>query len=139
MRLKIIHRHWHVLLCSTCPKHFLVLHSWLITGLVTRLTGRVPIEEQELPTLPVHMSLPPIFSGVRVTRSLVLCVCFVDRCLSLFVLFLLAVVLSVLLFTDSAYQIGIFKFFLVNICTIEIYKSWIIQLLLKKRFSSLKE
>jgi hypothetical protein len=24
----------------------------------------------------------PIFSGVRVTRSLVLCVCFVDRCLS---------------------------------------------------------
>ena len=28
------------------------------------------------------MSSPPIFSGVRVTRSLVLCVCFVDRCLS---------------------------------------------------------
>jgi hypothetical protein len=25
---------------------------------------------------------PPIFSGVRVTRSLVLYVCFVDRCLS---------------------------------------------------------
>ena len=24
----------------------------------------------------------PVFSGVRVTRSLVLCVCFVDRCLS---------------------------------------------------------
>ena len=24
---------------------------------------------------------PPVFSGVRVTRSLVLCVCFVDRCL----------------------------------------------------------
>jgi hypothetical protein len=31
-----------------------------------------------------------------VTRSLVLCVCFVDRCLS-FVLFLLAIVLSILL------------------------------------------
>ena len=27
---------------------------------------------------------PQIFSGVRVTRSLVLCVCFVDRCLSFF-------------------------------------------------------
>jgi hypothetical protein len=27
-------------------------------------------------------SLPPDFSGVRVTRSLVLYVCFVDRCLS---------------------------------------------------------
>ena len=26
----------------------------------------------------------PDFSGVRVTRSLVLCVCFVDRCLSFF-------------------------------------------------------
>jgi hypothetical protein len=32
--------------------------------------------------LPEHMSSPPIFSGVRVTRSLVLYVCFVDRCLS---------------------------------------------------------
>ena len=29
-----------------------------------------------------HPSSTPIFSGVRVTRSLVLCVCFVDRCLS---------------------------------------------------------
>ena len=25
---------------------------------------------------------PPVFSGVRLTRSLVLCVCFVYRCLS---------------------------------------------------------
>ena len=38
--------------------------------------------EQELLNLPEHLSLPPVFSGVRVTRSLVLCVCFVDRCLS---------------------------------------------------------
>jgi len=30
--------------------------------------------EQELPTLPSHLSSPPVFSGVRVTRSLVLCV-----------------------------------------------------------------
>jgi hypothetical protein len=28
-----------------------------------------------------HLSSPPVFSGVRVTRSLVLCVCLVDRCL----------------------------------------------------------
>jgi hypothetical protein len=28
------------------------------------------------------MSLHPVFSGVRATRSLVLYVCFVDRCLS---------------------------------------------------------
>ena len=40
------------------------------------------IVEKELLTLPEHMSLYPVFSGVRVTRSLVLCVCFVDRCLS---------------------------------------------------------
>jgi hypothetical protein len=37
---------------------------------------------------------PPYFIEVRVTRSLVLCVCFVDNCLS-FCLFLLAIMLSV--------------------------------------------
>jgi hypothetical protein len=57
-------------------------HSWLISGFVTRLTRRMSLVEQELPTLPEHLSLPPVFSGVRVTRSLVLYVCFVDRCLS---------------------------------------------------------
>jgi len=57
-------------------------HSWPITGFVTRLTRRVPLVEQELPTLPEHLSLLPVFIGVLVTRSLVLCVCFVDRCLS---------------------------------------------------------
>ena len=38
--------------------------------------------EQELPVLPEHLSSPPVCSGVCVTISLVLCVCFVDRCLS---------------------------------------------------------
>ena len=57
-------------------------HSRLITGLVTRLARRVPLVEQELLTLLKHMSSPPVFSGVRVTWSLVLYVCFVDRCLS---------------------------------------------------------
>ena len=41
----------------------------------------MPLVEQELPTLPEHLSSRPIFSGVRVTRSLVLC-SFVDLCLS---------------------------------------------------------
>ena len=36
--------------------------------------------EQELLTLPEHLNSPPVFSEVRVTRSLVLWVCFVDRC-----------------------------------------------------------
>jgi hypothetical protein len=53
-----------------------------ITGFVTRITRRVSLLEQEMLTLPEHLSPPPVFSGVRVTRSLVLYVCFVDRCLS---------------------------------------------------------
>jgi hypothetical protein len=52
--------------------------------------------EQELLTLPEHLGSPLVFSGVRVTRYLVLYVCFVDRCLS-FNIFSLAIVLSVLL------------------------------------------
>jgi hypothetical protein len=43
---------------------------------------RMSLVEQELLTLPEHLSSPPVFSGVRVPRSLVLCVCFADRCLS---------------------------------------------------------
>jgi hypothetical protein len=58
------------------------LHSRLITGFVTRITRRVPLVEQELLTFPGHLSSPPVFSRVHVTRSLVLYVCFVDRCLS---------------------------------------------------------
>ena len=46
---------------------------------------------------PQHLSSPLIFSGVRVTRVLVLCVCFVDRCLSFCIFFCLAIVLSVCL------------------------------------------
>ena len=46
------------------------------------LTRRVSLVEQLL-TLPEHLSSPPVVSGVRVTRSLALCLCvyFVDRCL----------------------------------------------------------
>jgi hypothetical protein len=39
-------------------------HSRLITGFVTRLTRRVPLVEQELLTLPEHMSSFLAFSGV---------------------------------------------------------------------------
>jgi hypothetical protein len=38
--------------------------------------------EQELLTLPEHLGSPPEFSEARVTRFLVVCVCFVERCLS---------------------------------------------------------
>jgi hypothetical protein len=36
-----------------------------------------------LPEMMGHLSLSPVFGGVRVTRSLVFCVCFVGRCLPL--------------------------------------------------------
>ena len=59
--------------------------SCRITGFVTRLTRRVSLVEQELLILPEHLSSPPVFSEVHVTRSLVLYVCFVDRCLSFYI------------------------------------------------------
>jgi hypothetical protein len=43
----------------------------------------VSLVEQELLTLPDHLSSPPVFSGVRATLSLVLYICLVDRCLTL--------------------------------------------------------
>jgi hypothetical protein len=55
------------------------LHSRLITRFVTRLTRRVSLKCSRNYSL---FRSPPIFSGVRVTRSLVLYVCFVDRCVS---------------------------------------------------------
>jgi hypothetical protein len=70
---------WNICVVNTS---WSVPNSWLITGFVTRLTRRMPLVERELPTLPEHLSSCPVFSGVRVARSLVLCVCFVDRCLS---------------------------------------------------------
>ena len=72
--------------------------------------------KQELATLPEHLSSPPVFSDVRVTRSLVVYACFVDRCLSFFLFFFLGIVLSVLFrYTDSDYLFGIFTLFLINI------------------------
>jgi hypothetical protein len=57
-------------------------HSWFIIEFVTRLTQRVSLVEQERLTIPEHLGSPPVFSGVRVAGSLVLCVIF---CRSLFV------------------------------------------------------
>ena len=85
-------------LSQKLPGPFLI-HD--ITGFVTRSTRRVPLVKQELLTLPEHMSSPPVFSGVPVTRSLVLCVCFVDRCLSFWPLCCLSCDLRVL-FTHLA-------------------------------------
>ena len=71
--------HGYVLLVVSNSRFF--PRSWLITEFVTRLTRRVSLVEQELHTLPEHLGSPPVFSRVRITRSLDLNLCFVDRCL----------------------------------------------------------
>ena len=83
-------QYWNSLFCNSelDMKHIIQmflsdLHSWLITGFVSRVTRWMPLVEQELLILPDHPSSPQVFSGVRVTRSLVLYVMF---CRSLFVL-----------------------------------------------------
>jgi len=76
---------------------------------VAGLAQGVVLVEQWLLSLPEHLSSPLVFGGVRVTLSLILCVCFEDYCL----FFLLAIMLSVLLrYTDSDYPFGIFKLIL---------------------------
>ena len=44
----------------------------------------MPLVEHELLTLPENQNSSPVYSGVHVTRNLVLCVCLVDRCMSFF-------------------------------------------------------
>ena len=73
----VINDHGYVPLVVNTSRFF--PHSRLITGLVTRLT----LVEQDLLTLQEHLYSPLVFSGVRISRSFVLYVCFVDRCLSL--------------------------------------------------------
>ena len=80
LNICVTNDHGYVPLVVNTSRSF--LHSWLITRFVTRLTWPVPLVEQALPILQEHMSWTLVFCGVRVTRSLVLCVCFVDRCLS---------------------------------------------------------
>ena len=92
-------------LCHKCPRicSRSIPHSWLITVFVARSTRRVPLMEQELLALPKHLSSHPVYSGVHVARSLVLCVMF---CRSLFVLlyfFCWPCVVCSVRFTDSDY------------------------------------
>ena len=82
-------------------------HSWLITEFVTRCTrhgagSAYPSEDPEF---------TPVFCGVGVTRSLVLYVCVVDRCLYFF---FWPSCCRLLRFTDSDYPFGIFKLFLTS-------------------------
>ena len=69
-------------------------------GASTSCERRVPRIEQELLTLPEHMSSPPLFSEFHIPRSLVFCV----ECKSLFVLFF-----GRCIFYPSDYPFGIFS------------------------------
>ena len=70
---------------------------------MTRVKRRVPLADQELLILPEYLNSSPVFSGVRVARSLVFCVVFLGL-LFVFLSFYLSVIL---LFMVS----GIFKLF----------------------------
>ena len=73
-------------MCHNDHDMFHFPHSWIITGFVTSVTRGVLL----VPTLPEHMSSPPIVGGIRVAWSFVFCVVY------LCVLSLLTIVLSVL-------------------------------------------
>jgi hypothetical protein len=68
-------------ICSTCRNHYLVISS-LVKGFVKRIPRRGTHVEQDMPTLPEHLSWRQGFNGIRVARSLVFCVML---CRSLFV------------------------------------------------------
>ena len=108
-------------ICSNCRKHFLGLPSFMTYHrFVTRLTRHMPLVEQELFTLPEHLSSPP----VHFTRSLVLC-CVVCP----FVLFHLAFLFFVLLrYTDSDYLLYLQTLLIVPFT---FFLCWITNLLLK--------
>jgi hypothetical protein len=82
--------HGYVPLLVSTSRSF--LHSCLITEFVTRVTRRMPLMEQKPLNVSEHLSSSPVFSGVRVARSLVLCVVFCRPLFLLLVFFLLAIV-----------------------------------------------
>jgi hypothetical protein len=70
-------------ICSTCRNTSRSFpHSWLITRFVTRLTRRVSLVEQELPTLPEHLSSLRFWWNSYYSIFSFIHVCFVDRFLS---------------------------------------------------------
>ena len=101
---------WHKWprICSTCRKHFPVLFSFMTYHRACNESNTTSVTSGAWTAYPSeNLSPPPGFSGVRVIRFLVLYVMFWR---SLFVLLLLAIVLSVLLrITTSDYPFGIFK------------------------------
>jgi hypothetical protein len=52
--------------------HYIIIQLFYQYQQKARVTRRLSLVDQELLTVPEHLSSPPAFSGVRVTRSLVL-------------------------------------------------------------------
>ena len=100
---------WSIFNTFTCVSYFcfvnlIVLYVFFFT---TPLILLYNLNGAGSTYLPGSHEFTPVFSGVRCARSLVFCVVF---CRSLFVLFLLAIVLSFLpRFTDSNYSFCIFN------------------------------
>ena len=92
------------------PYIFMYTSYWYFAEIVTRLTRQVPLLEQKLLILPEHPSSHPDFSGVRVIRSLGLCVCCVGHCLSVcplccLSLFYLRILITPLVSSNYSYKI----------------------------------
>ena len=75
-----------VLWVIICPveSFFFIVHFIVCSPIYSLWLLLWYFKTEELLTLPEHMSSPPGFSEVRVTRSLALYICFVDRCLYFF-------------------------------------------------------
>ena len=100
---------WRCLVKPTDMFLFPFLFSFIIiTGFVTMVARRVPLLEQELPTLPEHLSSSPVLSCVRVVWSLVFCVVL---CRSLFLIFPLSCCLYFFHLRLLITNLGIFKLF----------------------------
>ena len=69
-----------LLICSTCRKHFPAHFPFMTYDRLCNQINTTCGTGTENPS-----GAHEFFSGIRVTRSLVLCECFVDRCLSIFV------------------------------------------------------
>ena len=102
-------------------------HSWLFTEFVTRLTRRVSLVEQELPTLPEHLSSPPGFEW-GLCYSIFSFRCFWMLCRLLFVLlsfffwplcclsfFNLRILITPLASSNSSYNINVISSGIINI------------------------
>jgi hypothetical protein len=102
------------LICSTYRKHFPSLsHSRVIILFVTRLTRRMPLVQQDLQTLLERPSSPRSLVGL-VLLDLWLYMYVLQIVVFPFVLFVFAIVLSVLWYTDFDCPFSIFHLFLVK-------------------------